>query len=236
MKRIKIVVLSLLLLCVTGCMDFNAEMEIRRDKSMTLSIMELVDNDLVKSDLPYFSDEDVKKYKESGFSTSNYIVDDRVGHLLTKEFTNIDTVSTTDQLQSKLATKNLLENDQPIFTVKKGVFVNKYYATFNVSDFVSVLNVDDSKLRTASLDFTLTLPYKAMANNATETLNHGKKLVWNLNDLKTDQIYFEFKLYNLTNVYIVAGGVFLMGLLILSERRDKKIAKGYYKKKSLQNR
>ena len=231
MKKIKIVVLSLLLLCVTGCMDFNAEMEIRKDKSMTLSIMELVDNDLVKSDLPYFSDEDVKRYKESGFTTSNYVVDDRVGHLLTKEFTNIDEVSTVDQLQSKQATKNLLESDQPIFTIKKGIFVNKYYATFNVSDFVERLNVDQSKLSGASLDFTLNLPYKAMANNASETYNNGKKLVWNLNDLKTDQIYFEFKLYNLTNVYIVIGGVFLMGLLIFSEYRDQKIARGFYTKK-----
>ena len=96
---------------------------------------------------------------------------------------------------------------------------------------VEHLNVDQSKLKNASLDFTLTLPYKAMANNATNVSNNGKKLVWNLNDLNTDQIYFEFTLYNLTNVYIVIGGVVLMGLLILSERKDKKIAHGFYTKK-----
>lgn len=230
-KIVKVLLLSFLVVFVTGCMDFNAEMEIRKDKSMTFSIAELVDEDLNSDDLPYFSDNDVKRYRESGFTTSKYIVDDRVGHILTKDFTNIDDVSSKKQLASVDATKALLENGEYIFTVKKGIFMNKYYATFNVKDFVDYLDVDESKVKDATLEFSLVLPYKAITSNATNVSRNGRNLVWNLSNLNDNQIYFEFKLYNLTNVYIVLGGVALIGLLMFSEYRDKKIAKSFYSKK-----
>lgn len=230
-KIVKVLLLSFLVVFVTGCMDFNAEMEIRKDKSMTFSIAELVDEDLNSDDLPYFSDNDVKRYRESGFTTSKYIVDDRVGHILTKDFTNIDDVSSKDQLASVDATKALLENGEYIFTVKKGIFKNRYYATFNVKDFIDYLNVDEDKVKDATLEFSLVLPYKVIASNATNVSKNGRNLEWNLSNLNDNQIYFEFKLYNLTNVYIVLGGIAVIGLLTFSEYRDKKIAKSFYNKK-----
>ena len=232
MKNIlKVLVLSYLLIFVTGCVEFNAEMEIKKDKSMTLTITEMVDSEYKNSDVPYFNESDIKKYKNYGFDTYNNTVDDMTGHVLTKKFSNIDTVSSTDQVNSKDATKALIGESDYIFTVKKGIFQNKYYATFNVKDFTDKLDIDSSKLNGASLDFKLRLPYKAITSNATTTSSNGKVLDWNLSNLETDQIYFEFKLYNLTTIYVVIGAVVLVGLLIFSEYRDKQIAKSFYKRK-----
>lgn len=232
MKNIlKILVLSYLLIFVTGCMDFNAEMEIKKDKSMTLTITEMVDSNYANSDIPYFNDSDIKKYKDCGFETYTNTVDDMTGHVLSKKFSNIDNVSSTEQIPSKDATKALLGDGNYIFTVKKGIFRNTYYATFNVKDFVSRFNTNNVSLDGVSLDFKLRLPYKAITSNATNTSSNGKTLDWNLSNLETDQIYFEFRLFNLTNIYIMAGGIALVGLLIFSEYRDKKIAKSFYKRK-----
>ena len=232
MKNIlKVLVLSYLLIFVTGCMQLDAEMEIKKDKSMTLTITEMVSNDYKNADIPYFNESDIKKYKEYGFDTYNNTVDDMTGHVLTKKFSNIDTVSSTDQVNSKDATKALIGESDYIFTVKKGIFKNKYIAAFNVKDFIDRFNTNKASLSGASLDFKLRLPYKVITSNATTTSSNGKVLDWNLSNLETDQIYFEFSLYNLTNVYVVLGGVALMGLLIFSEYRDKKIASSFYKYK-----
>ena len=231
MKNVlKVLILSYLLLFVTGCMDFNAEMEIKKDKRMTFTITEMVDG-VYSNDIPYFNDTDVKKYKEYGFTVSKETIDDMVGHVLTKEFSNIDDVSSTEQVPSKDATKALLGESQYIFTVKKGILRNSYYATFNVKDFIDRFNTNNASLNGANLEFKLRLPYKAITSNATNKLNGGKTLEWNLGNLETDQIYFEFKLWNLTNIYIIAGGIALVGLLIFSEYRDKKIAQSFYKRK-----
>ena len=232
MKNIlKVLVLSYLLIFVTGCMEFDAEMEIKKDKSMTLTITEMVDTNYSNSDIPYFNDSDIKKYKDCGFDTYTNTVDDMTGHVLTKHFTNIDTVSSTEQVNSKDATKALLGDSDYIFTVKKGIFRNKYVATFNVGDFIDKFNTNGTSLSGATLDFKLRLPYKVITSNATSVSSNGKNLDWNLKNLATNQIYFEFTLYNLTNVYIVAGGILLVGLLMFSEYRDKKIAKSFYKRK-----
>ena len=231
MKNIlKVTLLSFILIFVTGCMDLSAEMEIKKDKSMTFSISEMVDSEMANEDLPYFKDSDIKKYKESGFTVSNYIIDDKSGHSLSKDFTNIDEVSSSKQLSSHESTKALLGDGVYIFTVKKGIFKNKYYAAFNVKEFIDYVNKDTADMSNAKLEFSLILPYKAITSNATSVTNHGKKLEWNLGNLDTDQIYFEFKLYNLTNIYLVLGGIGLALLLVYSEKKDKKLATRYIKK------
>lgn len=69
---------------------------------------------------------------------------------------------------------------------------------------------------TSSMDlkFNLKLPYKAKSNNATTVTDGGKKLVWDLT--KTQEVNFEFSLYNMTNVYIVIGIGVVIFLIIVS--------------------
>ena len=232
MKNIlKLLVLTFIMTLVTGCMDFSAEMEIKNDKSMIFTITEMVDSTNPNKDNSFFNDSDVKKYREYGFTTNNEVIDDMVGHVLTKKFSNIDEVSSTEQVYSKDATKALVGESQYIFTVKKGILRNKYYATFNVKDFIDKFNKNNASLEESTLQFKLRLPYKAVSSNATSTSNNGKVLDWDLKNLETDQIYFEFRLFNLTNIYIIGGAVLLIALLIFSERRDKQIARSFYKRK-----
>ena len=89
-------------------------------------------------------------------------------------------------------------------------------------------NLDFSSSLTSSMDlkFKVNLPYSAIRSNATLSNNDNKELSWDLTSFKEDNIEFEFELYNLTNIYIIAGvGIILVFALILfiAKNNNKKI-------------
>lgn len=55
--------------------------------------------------------------------------------------------------------------------------------------------------------FTVNLPSTPISNNATKTDNDGKTLVWNIESNKVTTIEFAFELKNMTNYYILYGGI-----------------------------
>ena len=54
---------------------------------------------------------------------------------------------------------------------------------------------------------TVNLPSTPISNNATKTDNGGKTLVWNIESNKVTTIEFAFELKNMTNYYILYGGI-----------------------------
>lgn len=62
--------------------------------------------------------------------------------------------------------------------------------------------------------FVVNLPEKPLSNNAAKTENDGKKLVWNIESNKNVPIEFTFELKNMTNYYILYGGI-AAGVIIL---------------------
>ena len=62
--------------------------------------------------------------------------------------------------------------------------------------------------------FTVNLPSTPISNNATKTDNDGKTLVWNIESNKVTAIEFAFELKNMTNYYILYGGI-TAGVIII---------------------
>ena len=90
-------------------------------------------------------------------------------------------------------------------------------------DFSS--NMDMSMLSsTLDMKFNVSLPYKAISNNATSTENDGKTLVWNLLNTQED-IKFTFELYNMNNIYLTVGLavilIILIIVIVISKRKPK---------------
>ena len=88
---------------------------------------------------------------------------------------------------------------------------------FNFDDFDSSNDYPDYSQMMANmeLDFVVNLPYKAVSNNATNVSNGGKTLTWDLINHKAETLDFEFELYNMTNVYIVCGGILLVVIVLM---------------------
>ena len=56
-------------------------------------------------------------------------------------------------------------------------------------------------------NYVVNLPEKALTNNATNVSNDGKTLTWSLMQSQISNIEFSFELKNMTNYYILYGGI-----------------------------
>lgn len=237
-------ILVMMSLLLSGCVKFNANMEIKKDKSMNYSIIYAFDKSMFGEEELLDSD-DQDKMKEMGFEISEYSQDNWRGFNLTKEIKNIDEVSSnSDEViysLSDLLEESNMENNN-IFKVKKGFLKNVYTAKikFNSSDSGLTNSKDDNDTTeiegmdelsdsisslTSNLDlsYNVKLPYSATSNNATNASDDKKTLSWTLSTNKASYIEFEFPIYNLTNIYILAGIVLIIivGIVLsLIKRRN----------------
>jgi hypothetical protein len=241
MKKVKsLIVLLVVTLLLTGCVKYNVNMEIRKDKSMNFEMIYAVNESLLEGK-DVFDEKELKEIKDKGFKVEEYNKDNMKGFTLTKEIKNIDAVSSPDAKEYSLSAITEKGN-QKIFKVKKGLFKNKYTANLKFSSSDSNLSngnsssdsqfreteddddddsdsdsdssLDDydySSMANMDMSVNVKLPYKALSNNASSVENDGKDLKWNLSTSGTESINFEFELYNMTTIYLFIGlGVLLV--------------------------
>lgn len=245
MKKIKYLLLVSVLTLLTGCVKFNATMDIKKDKSMDFSIIYAFDTSLFGSQ-DLLEDSDKKELESQGFIVEDYNQNNMKGFTLKKNISNIDDVSSTSDTNYDMS--GLLNNSTDnnyFFKVKKGILKNTYIAKFKFDDKESDLNTDEStdtssgvtddsdsinmddldlSSMTSNLDlsFNVKLPYSSISSNATTKNNDGKELTWNLSSNQEEMIEFEFELYNMTNIYIGAGITLVLLIIIIISILNKK--------------
>lgn len=146
-------ILSLLIVSfiMTGCVKFNANMEIKKDKSMDFEIIYAIDTTYFGDEEINSNDEDFNDLKNSGFVVSDYVDGVMKGVRLSRSIVNIDLVSSNEDTIFSLS--NLMNSDEntdsvnkSLFKVKKGLLKNKYTAKFEFNSSDSSLgdSIDDS--------------------------------------------------------------------------------------------
>ncbi len=251
-KRIMYIIsLGMMLVCLTGCVKFNANMEIKKDKSMAFSIIYAFDKSLF-GNTELFSSEDKKKMEDSGFTVSDYEEGNFKGFTLTKNIQNIDILSTNNDVTYSLSGMLDEKEDAYLFKVKKGFLKNTYTANLSFDPSDSSLNDNNqnsnnnldnddmdfdtdgiinndfnnsnsnmdfsdfsSAMANMDLSFNVLLPYSAKSSNATSNTNNNRELKWALNNNETDNIEFEFEIYNIKNIAIVGGVSLLIITLVI---------------------
>ena len=147
MKKIKyILLLCTLTFLLTGCVKYNANMDIKKDKSMDFSIIYAFDSSLFE-DQKLLEDKDKKELEDRGFTVTDYSQDKMKGFTISKKIKNIDDVSST--YDSEYSLSGILDDKSEnayIFKVKKGLIKNTYTAKFKFDASDSDLNnpTDDS--------------------------------------------------------------------------------------------
>ncbi len=228
MKKIKKLLLVLLVAVLsTGCVKFNAHMDIKKDKSMDFSIIYAFDKTVFGEN--GLKEEDMKEAEKQGFTVSKYSEGNMEGFTLTKKIKNIDEFSTESDAEYNLS--GMMEENAEnkyLFKVVKGKDKNTYYAKFKFDANDSGLNtngmeddeelpdIDENNVTTegnnslenmdlngmmSSLDlsFSVNLPYSAISSNATTKEEDNKKLTWKLNTDSKEYIEFAFELNNSEN-------------------------------------
>lgn len=143
MKKIRsLIILLVMTLLLTGCVKYNVNMEIRKDKSMDFKIVYAIDKSLLQGK-EAFDEKEVKQLKEKGFEVEPYSKDNMEGFTITKKIKNIDEVSSADAKEYSLS-GIVKEGDSKLFKVKKGLFKNKYTANLKFSSSDSSLSNGNS--------------------------------------------------------------------------------------------
>ena len=130
-KILSVLSLGIMLLTLTGCVKFNATMDIKKDKSMDYSIIYAFDKNFFGED-QVLSDEDKSKLEKKGFTISDYSDDNMKGFTISKSFSNIDEISSSvDTVYNISGLLDDTSSDTYVFKVDKGFFKNTYHANFN---------------------------------------------------------------------------------------------------------
>ena len=123
MRKLRYLLLAFLLtFTLTGCVKYNVNMDIKKDKSMDTSIIMAFDKSLVQ-DEEILEEEDVKTLQSKGYTVKDYSEGNMKGFTVTKKIKNIDDVSTTKKVEYNLSgIMDEKTKDDQIFQVKKGFF------------------------------------------------------------------------------------------------------------------
>lgn len=226
MKKIKyLFVLCIVAILTSGCVKFNAVMDIKKDKSMEFSIIYAFDKSM--SGMTSMKEEDFDEVKKQGYTVTKYSDDQYEGFKITRSIKNIDEVSTESDVEYNLSgMMEADENNKYIFKVVKGADKNTYTAKLKFDSNDSSLSSDTTDLEddeeqdlpdeendvtssnsldnfdlsgmTSSMDlsFKVNLPKAAISSNATSKENGDKSLTWKLTASGKQNIEFTFELDN----------------------------------------
>lgn len=188
---VKLILIVLLLFISTGCVKYNATMNIKKDKSMNFNMIYALDTSLFGNEQSILEDKDIKKLKEEGYSVKKYEKGKMKGFEISIDVPNIDKVSSADAKKYDLSgiLKNSKKNTK-IFKLKKGWFSNTYIANFkfdssesNVSEEIEENNKDDSATEDNN---------ESSTNNATTDNSNGASgFNWNYDYNSSDDDSYE---------------------------------------------
>ncbi len=131
MRKVKyLLLLVLFAIITTGCVKFNANMDIKKDKSMEFSIIYAFDKTLLGEENGV-KESNLDSMKKEGFTVEKYSDGKYEGFKLLKKFTNIDEVSSEEDVIYDLSGMMEEKTDNKyIFKVIKGEKKNTYVARF----------------------------------------------------------------------------------------------------------
>ncbi len=184
------------------------------DKSIidSLSKMNIIKNE---EDINEYVSENIKDDYLNGFVKTEYKDNEYIGNEYIYEVSNIEDVTTTNNIAVTLNNSSVVEKD--MFTKENDVYIANFL--YNLENKYNYEDVDFENT------FTVNLPFKALSSNADKVLNNGKTLIWNIENGESKAINFKFKFIGV-KAYISLGllifDIILVVLIITLYIRSKK--------------
>ena len=237
MNKIKVLLIMIMMLFITGCYNYDMEMKINDDKSMDFTLINTIDtskfdnNDsgevTTGSAALSTANAEFEKYnknlKPKGYNVEKYIDPNNssiTGMKITKKFDSIDYIS-KDGEPTRVNLSKIGEEDYDdsfLFTVKKGLVYNTYTATFvfgnedaNSSENAQIQNYESQM----NVTYKVSLPVPAFSSNSNVINDDGKTLSWTLKPSEVNIVEYSFKIADQMNLYLAYGSAGLIILLII---------------------
>lgn len=243
MKRIKrLLAIIAIATTLTGCINTKTRMVINDDKEMDFSINFTVSSQMISAlNLDLEKELPIAKLKNDNFKVEPIKSESGEGFVVTKKYSSIDDVSTTDDFKLNLTDIiNGTFDDSKLFKVNKGFFKNTYTINYiletDINNYTDKYlkkifegyanNAEDAEKYMANIKeivdeinatIEVELPRKANGHNAKKVSNDDKVYTWyiSLSSGKTE-INLEFDLMNKSNLYITIFGVIAVIIAIIS--------------------
>ncbi len=204
LNTVKILAIALILLVSTGCVKYNTTMEIKSNKSMTLTTIYAVESSILESQgmTELMTDDEKKQLTDKGYKVEEYSEGTMVGYKLSISVPSIDFVSADGNVEYDLSA--VLQDDSTetpkIFGVEKGLLKNKYVArlTFAASDVTGDMgditggdddvDVSDDDLTPAGDEATNPSDEVAQRDGEDDTLDDNDQTTPSDSDLNLDDL------------------------------------------------
>ena len=197
MNKKRIGILLVLVSLLTGCIKYDATMQLEVDSGFTFTIISALQKEYASS---MGDNTSYEEYEKLGYQIEPYSDNMYSGVKLTKKFNSIDDVSSANCGQVELTT--LLEQDPSefvLFNYQKVEDVTIYTANFTynleLEEGEAGGDFDYSEFNESMVfKYTMTLPnnVKIISENADEKSNNGYTLSWNMKYGELKNIVFSF--------------------------------------------
>ena len=152
-KRIRIILVAFFVFVATGCMKVDYSMTVNKDKSVEINVIEAFNKQILESadENTTINEEELEKYKKAGYSIKEYDDGTNSGYVFYLKADDIDDLSVEYDIVAKLDLAESEDGKKYFFTVKKGLFRNKYKAVIvsevddSISDYEDMLEEDDEE-------------------------------------------------------------------------------------------
>lgn len=228
-KIIGVLLTVLLAVSLTGCVKGKIHLTINKDKTADVEInfgMEKSLYSMLGSNDPFA--ELKTSLEKEGYKVTNFSDDTYSGIVGKNHYSDLD----KSMKELKLSDKAVLNGNDSL-KVDKGFFFNTYTINTNIdmSSIASDANIteDEKKLqdmfiKSISFDFIVTMPIKAIANNASAVSEDMKTYTWKLVPGKNNNISFTLKVPNTVRIILTAAAIILIVVLavVIIKKKNKK--------------
>lgn len=244
-KMSKLFLAFLMVIGLTGCVKYNASMEVKDDKSVTLEFLyqnngyegfpeSTIENFKWLEEYGYKIEE--VKEKTDGESENEDAADLNAPTLkISKSFDNIDDITAKEATKVKfleIFDKEKKDNLKDLkFFYKDG---KKYVADFEFN-FLGDATVEERKTESANdeqvtdLSYKIKLPVEVGENNADKVSEDKTELKWNLTYSEINKVNFEFELGGINWIVIIAAvavAIIIIAVIVLLITKKKKPVQG----------
>ena len=195
MKKIKITLILILVILLSGCVKYDLQMQVNTDKSFNFVLIDAMLKEYVGMGTQDKTTKD--EYIAKGFEVEDYSDNEYSGLKLTKKYNSIDDVSSPNC--GTVEIKNILEQegDLILFKSQKTNTLTTYTADFTYDLTVDKENEEEdysSYSEQMYFGYKITLPSnsKIISNNADIVSEDGYTLTWEIEYGEKKNIDFVF--------------------------------------------
>lgn len=226
MRKIKAFLLSFFLIAaLTGCVRFDATINVKRNGKMDIAISYAVLDVTDREVGEILSDEQIEEYKDDGWDVEEFKDGGYSGYIIKKKDVPVSELENSNK-NKKTALSDELKS---LKLTRKGM---KYTLDWDIAEEAKELSAaseysDYVKMSGAQMKVKINLPSKAVKSNATHVSEDGRSYEWDLlNFDDPDGIHLEYKLIDtkmmIAGVVSLAVLIAVVTVIIVMLRKKKK--------------